>query len=219
MIGGTSTNVTLETDGPKLNLYLNSEEFKSGDEVNESPLLIAKISDINGINRVGSGIGHDLLLTIDQDPNQSIVVNDYFDAMANTYTDGIVKYKLSELENGKHTLTFKAWDLLNNSSSQTIDFQVTKGLTPNIFSIYNYPNPVKTGTSIIVSHDRPETILNTTVEIFDLSGRKIWSFTQANADDISWNLVGNDGIKVKSGIYLYRVSINTIDSDFLKKIF
>lgn len=133
VIGGTNTNVTLETDGPKLNLYLNSDEFKTGDQVNESPLFIAKISDMNGINRVGSGIGHDLLLTIDQDPNQSIVVNDYFNATANTYTDGIVKYKLSELENGKHTLTFKAWDLLNNSSSQTIDFEVVKGLAPNIF--------------------------------------------------------------------------------------
>jgi len=217
VIGGTNTNVTLETDGPKLNLYLNSDEFKTGDQVNESPLFIAKISDMNGINRVGSGIGHDLLLTIDQDPNQSIVVNDYFNATANTYTDGIVKYKLSELENGKHTLTFKAWDLLNNSSSQTIDFEVVKGLAPNIFSVYNYPNPVKTGTSIIVNHDRPETILNTTVEIFDLSGRKIWSFSQSNADNVSWNLIGNDGIKVKSGIYLYRVSINTIDSDVYSK--
>lgn len=217
VIGGTNTHVNLETDGPTLNMCLNSEEFKSGDQVNESPLFIAKISDINGINRVGSGIGHDLLLTIDEDPTQSIVVNDYFNATANSYTDGVVKYQLSGLENGKHTLTFKAWDLLNNSSSQTIDFEVVKGLAPNIFSVYNYPNPVKTGTSIIVNHDRPETILNTTIEIFDLSGRKIWSFSQSNADNVNWDLIGNDGIKVKSGIYLYKVSINTIDSDVCSK--
>lgn len=217
VIGGTNTHVNLETDGPTLSMCLNSEEFKSGDQVNESPLFIAKISDINGINRVGSGIGHDLLLTIDEDPNQSIVVNDYFNATANSYTDGVVKYQLSGLENGKHTLTFKAWDLLNNSSSQTIDFEVVKGLAPNIFSVYNYPNPVKTGTSIIVNHDRPETILNTTIEIFDLSGRKIWSFSQSNADNVNWDLIGNDGIKVKSGIYLYKVSINTIDSDVCSK--
>jgi len=69
----------------------------------------------------------------------------------------------------------------------------------------------------VVEHDRPETILNTTIDIFDLSGRRIWSFNQSNADEVSWNLIGNDGIKVKSGIYLYRVSINTNNSDIESK--
>ena len=63
----------------------------------------------------------------------------------------------------------------------------------------------------------PETILSTTIDIFDLSGRKIWSFSQSNADNISWNLVSSDGNKVKNGIYLYRVSIKTSDSDITSK--
>ncbi|MCE5331238.1 MAG: type IX secretion system sortase PorU [Bacteroidales bacterium] len=217
VVGGTNPDIVNETDGPEMNLYLNSENFVSGDQVNESPLFIANINDINGINRVGSGIGHDLLLTIDNDPSQSIVLNDYFQSAANSYTNGVVKYKLSDLENGKHTLTFKAWDLLNNSSTQALDFEVVKGLSPNIFKVYNYPNPVKTGTTIVVEHDRPETILNTTVDIFDLSGRRIWWFNQSNADEVSWDMIGNDGIKVKQGIYLYRVSINTNNSDIESK--
>ena len=216
-IGGTDTNVVYENEGPEMEIYLNSKEFVSGDQVNESPLFVAKIKDQNGINRVGSGIGHDLLLTIDQDPTQSSIVNDYFSADANSYTEGIVKYKLSDLANGKHTLTFRAWDLLNNSSTKTIEFEVVEGLIPNIFSIYNYPNPAKVNTQIIVNHDRPETILYTTVDIIDLSGRNIWSFSQTNADDVSWDLIGNDGIKVKPGIYLYRVSIKTKDSDISSK--
>lgn len=216
-IGGTDTNVVYENEGPEMEIYLNSKEFVSGDQVNESPLFVAKIKDQNGINRVGSGIGHDLLLTIDQDPTQSSIVNDYFSADANSYTEGIVKYKLSDLANGKHTLTFRAWDLLNNSSTKTIEFEVVEGLISNIFSIYNYPNPAKVNTQIIVNHDRPETILYTTVDIIDLSGRNIWSFSQTNADDVSWDLIGNDGIKVKPGIYLYRVSIKTKDSDISSK--
>jgi len=106
---------------------------------------------------------------------------------------------------------------LNNSAEKSIDFEVVAGLTPQIFSISNYPNPVRSKTNIVVKHDRPETILNTSVEIFDLSGRKIWSFSQSNADTISWNLISNDGQKVKSGIYLYRVSIRTSDSDITSK--
>ena len=68
-----------------------------------------------------------------------------------------------------------------------------------------------------MKHDRPETILNTTVDIFDLAGRKIWSFSQSSADDITWNLISNDGQRVKTGIYLYRVSIKTSDSDITSK--
>ncbi len=217
IVGGTNPDFVNETDGPDVQLYLNSNNFISGDKVNETPLFIANVSDISGINTVGSGIGHDITLTVDQDPTLSYVINDYFQAATNSYTDGSVKYKLPEMENGKHTLTFRVWDLLNNSTTKTIDFEVVKGLTPVIFSVYNYPNPVKTETYIKVDHDRPETILRTTVEIFDLAGRKIWSFSQASADNIKWDLTGSNGEKVKTGIYLYRVNIKTSDSDVSSK--
>jgi hypothetical protein len=217
IIGGTNKNYIDETDGPTVSLFMNSENFVSGDKVNETPLFIANVSDIDGINTVGSGIGHDIMLTVDQDPAQSYVLNDYFQAKANSYTDGVVNFKLPLLKNGKHTINFRVWDLLNNSTNSSTNFEVIKGLTPVIFTVYNYPNPVKVQTSIVVKHDRPETILNTSVDIFDLSGRKIWSFSQSSADNISWNLITNDGKRVKTGIYLYRVSIKTKDSDVTSK--
>ena len=217
IVGGTDKNYVSETDGPAVQLYLNSENFVSGDKVNETPLFKAKMVDINGINTVGSGIGHDISLTVDADPLQSFVLNDYFQTSANSYTEGTLNFKLPEMKDGKHTLTFRVWDLLNNSSTHTIEFEVQKGLTPVIFSISNYPNPVKAQTSIMVKHDRPETILNTNVEIFDLSGRKIWSFSQSSADNITWDLTASDGKKVKSGVYLYRVNIQTTDSDIYSK--
>ena len=217
IVGGTNADIVSETIGPEMTLFMNSEHFRSGDKVNETPLFMARLSDVNGINRVGSGIGHDLLLTIDNDPGQSYIVNDYYQTAENTYTNGVVKYKLPELTSGKHSLTFRAWDLLNNSSVQTIDFEVVRGLTPSIFKIFNYPNPVNVSTRIVVDHDRPETILNTKVEIFDWAGRQIWSFTQSNADEINWDLFGTDGRKVESGIYLYRVSVSTNNSDTYSK--
>jgi hypothetical protein len=217
VVGGTYSDNLVDTIGPDVKLYLNSTNFVTGDKVNETPLLIANVNDEHGINTVGSGIGHDIMLTIDNDPAQSYILNDYFQADANSYTTGTLNFKLPEMVNGKHTLTFRVWDLLNNSTVSSIDFEVVKGLTPQIFSIYNYPNPVKTSTKIIVNHDRPETILSTTVEIFDLAGRKIWSFSQSSADNISWNLIANDGSKVQPGIYLYRVSIKTSDSNITSK--
>lgn len=219
LVGGTDINNIVDTTGPDVQLYLNSTNFVSGDKVNETPLFIANISDIHGINTVGSGIGHDLMLTIDEDPSQSFVINDNFQAESNSFSTGSVRYKLPEMKNGKHTLNFKAWDLLNNSTSNSIEFEVVKGLTPEIFKVYNYPNPVKTTntTTIIVENDRPETILNTYVEVFDIAGRKIWSKSQSNADNITWNLVTDNGSKAKTGIYFYRVNIKTTNSDVCSK--
>ena len=217
IVGGTNPSVEYETDGPEINLYLNSLQFNDGDKVNETPQLIAYINDKNGINKVGSGIGHDILLTLNNDPSQSKVLNDYFESNANSYTDGVLKYKLSSLSDGEYTLTLKAWDLLNNSSEKTIRFKVVNGLTPSIFTVSNYPNPAKDGTTILVSHDRPETVLKTKVEIFNLAGAKLWEFNQNNADQISWDLRAADGRKVRGGLYIYKVSIQTTNSDTYSK--
>jgi len=217
IIGGTDSNALNDTVGPAVKLYLNSENFISGGKVNETPVLLAKVSDAHGINTVGSGIGHDILLTIDQNPEESYILNEYYQANADSYTTGSVNYKLPNLDNGKHTLTFRIWDLLNNSTTQTLNFEVIKGLTPIIFTLNSYPNPVKTQANIVIEHDRPETILQTLVEIFDLAGRKIWSFTQSSANNITWDLMTNNNQKIKTGVYLYRVSIKTSNSDMTSK--
>jgi len=217
LIGGSSTNLPNDNTGPEIDIYLNSPEFVSGGKVNETPLFVANISDENGINTVGSGIGHDLLLTVDNDPNKTYILNDYYTAAENSYQQGTVSYKLSTLPEGKHTLTFRAFDLLNNSTSDTIEFEVVKGLAPVIFSVYNYPNPVREQTKFVIQHDRPETLLTTTVEIFDLSGRKIWMFSQTSADEVTWNLTTSNGEKVQKGIYLYRVSIRTENSSLTSR--
>jgi len=220
IIGGSGSTTTDDSNEPNMELYLNSKKFVSGGKVNESPLFMATISDPNGVNTVGSGIGHDLLLTVDEDDDnskQSYILNDFFESKLNCYTAGDLQYKLSNLAEGKHKLTFRAWNLLNISTKKAIDFEVVKGLTPEIINVYNYPNPAKTTTKIVVEHDRPETIITTTIEVFDLSGRKVWSFSEPSTDDINWDLVGANGNRVQSGIYLYRVNIKTANSDICSK--
>lgn len=213
IVGGSDSNIQYETEGPEIKTGLNNYNFVSGGKVNETPLFMAQISDISGVNRVGSGIGHDLLLTIDDDPNQVYILNDYYQTDFGSYTSGNLKFRMPELSVGKHSLKFRAWDLLNNSSTVALNFEVVKNLAPEIFDISNYPNPVKTYTNIAVNYDRPETILDTRVEIFDVSGRKVWSFTQTNADEIKWDVTSMEGVKVKTGIYLYRVTVTTGDKE------
>lgn len=218
LIGGSITDFEYETDGPQIEMYLNNPEFKTGAKVNETPLLVANVSDINGINQVGSGIGHDIMLVVDDEPGQTYILNDFYKSDLNDFTKGTIRFKLPVMKSGKHTASIRVWDLLNNSSAHTIEFEVVKGLEPEIFNIYNYPNPVKSYTKFVVEHDRPETVLNATVDIYDLSGRLVWTFKQSTLDEISWDMNDMYGQRLKTGIYLYRISVQSNSDRVFSKI-
>ena len=219
IVGGDANILIEDTEGPIIEkIYLNHENFVSKGKVNETPYFVATVSDENGINTVGSGIGHDMTLTVDNNPNQSYVLNSYYEAEMNSYKRGTVRYKFSELTEGKHALTFKVWDLLNNSTTVVLDFDVVKGLQPEIFSVINYPNPITTYTVFKILHDRPETVLNTRVDVFDLSGRVIWTSEHPTTGEIHYmDLSAGSGINVRTGLYLYRVSITTTEGKFVSK--
>jgi Peptidase family C25 len=217
IVGGSNPNFIDDTSGPAVNLFLN-DSLSIASKVNETPLFMASISDVDGINTVGGGIGHDILLTIDKDSYNSYNLNEYFQAEIGSYTKGLVKFKLPELADGTHTLSLRAWDLLNNSTTKSMTFEVQKGLAPVIFSVSNWPNPVVTNTRFVIVNDRPETLLSATVEIIDLSGRVLWnSGPRASIDNLSWDLTSNSGQKVKPGIYFYRVNLKTTNSQASSK--
>ena len=217
IVGGSTINYQNETEGPIVTMYMNSPNFTSGGKVNETPMFVARLSDTNGINTVGSGIGHDLRLVIDDDPVTSYTLNDYFEAETDSYQQGVVRMKLPLMAAGKHTLTFHCWDLLNNSTTSTLDFEVVPGLTPEIFQVYNYPNPVRNATTFMIEHDRPQVILETKVDIFDISGRIIFTINQSNSDNLTWDLKDSTGKKVQPGVYLYRISVKTTNSELTSK--
>jgi hypothetical protein len=165
---------------------------------------------------VGTGIGHDLLLVIDNDPKQTYVLNNYFSASNNSYQEGQVSYKMAEQTEGAHSLTFRAWDLYNNSTTASLNFYVVKGLDPNIYSVTTYPNPVsKTGVmKVNIQYDRPNEANETTVYLYDISGKLVYTHVQSGVEGITWNM---SQIAVNPGIYVYQVKIKTANADHVSK--
>lgn len=102
-------------------------------------------------------------------------------------------------------------------SDITNGIDVVNGSSTADLSVSNYPNPAKTHTRFVVSYDRPETVISATVEIYDISGRKIWSLSQPSLDNMKWDLSSNGSQKVKAGIYLYHVKIKTTGSEICSK--
>ncbi|HCS88024.1 MAG TPA: hypothetical protein DIW30_06410 [Bacteroidales bacterium] len=215
-VGGSSSLTIEDTKGPELHLYLNNASFKNGGKTHEFPHFYAHIEDENGINTVGSGIGHDLMMVIDEDPQQTYTLNEYFTAETGSYQAGMVSYKLSEMAEGHHNIRFRAWDLLNNSSSATLQFEVVKGYAPQIFSVMTYPNPVsRHGTvHMAIEHDKPDMTLETEVNVYDFSGRRIWSHKQSGTQDVEWQA---GDMNTECGVYFYNVIIRTTDGSYDRK--
>ena len=122
-IGGINTSAPADDLPPQIEAFMNDESFVSGGTTNESPFLLLKLSDENGIN-TASGIGHDITAILDGDEANPQVLNDYYETEPDDFTKGKVKYQYKDLESGLHTLTLKAWDVYNNSISTEIQFLV-----------------------------------------------------------------------------------------------
>ena len=116
IVGGFSNSTISDTSGPAIRLFLNDTLFRDGGMCDNNPMLLAIIEDNGGVNTTGSGIGHDLTAYIDNDPNNSFVLNNYFESDIDNYKKGSVLYPLTDLTGGPHSLTLKAWDNFNNSS-------------------------------------------------------------------------------------------------------
>jgi hypothetical protein len=168
-IGGLNENAPTDNQGPLIRLFMNDESFISGSITNDSPILIAKLEDTNGMN-TASGIGHDMIAILDGDESNPFVVNEYYQADVDDFTQGSLNYKLRDLEDGMHTLTFKAWDVYNNSSTEELQFIVAGNDALEITRVLNYPNPFVSYTEFWFNHNRPLEPLEVQVQVFTVTG-------------------------------------------------
>ncbi|MBD9087726.1 MAG: Por secretion system protein, partial [Prevotella copri] len=220
---GESEEQKNDSIGPSIYCYLNSPSFADGGKVNTTPFFVAKITDKDGINVAGSGIGHDLQLVIDGDMSKTYVLNSNFTYDFGTYTSGSTYYSIPELEPGSHELTFRAWDIQNNSSTVKLRFNVVKGLSPALFDVGVTANPAKTSTTFIISHDRTESDMDVVVEVFDSSGRQHWRHSESGVPasgsyTVNWDLTSDSGTPLGTGVYLYRVKVASDGSSYTSKV-
>lgn len=223
IVGGENPNIEWETDGPEIGMYLNTASFKDGGQVNENPLFVAHVSDLSGINTIGIGFGHDIILKLDNDPQQEYILNSYYESVYGKYDEGTVHYQLTDLPEGKHTLYFRVWDMQNNSSSAQLNFEVVKGLSPEVSNLFVYPNPVKEVANIVIENDRPNQPAEVYVYIYDFAGRMVWTnngyYTTdtSNRITVQWNIGNSDSRGLVDGLYLIKAIMTDTDGNKDKK--
>lgn len=222
-IGGLNDNAAEDNIGPVITLYMNDENFVSGGITNESPTLLVKLEDSNGIN-TASGIGHDIVAILDGDETNPFVLNDYYQTELDNYQKGTVSFPFRDLAPGLHTLTIKAWDVYNNSSIAEIQFIVyDKDEVLKINNVLNYPNPFVNYTEFWFNHNSSAP-LNVSIQIFTVSGKLVRTLNGQTSGgaitnsslsrDIIWDGRDDFGDRIGKGVYIYKLSVH---SDLLNK--
>lgn len=219
---GGSTSERRDTIGPSVYCYLNSELFTNGDKVNLTPYFVARISDDDGINATGNGIGHDIQLVIDGQTAQTYILNDYFSYDFGSHTSGSVGFSIPTLTAGRHKLQFRVWDTQNNSTTTELNFVVVESLEPVFFDVESTQNPATTHTSFRIIHDRTGSQMDVVLDVYDISGRHLWQHAESGVptDDsylINWDLTSGNGSRISTGVYLYRVRISSEGSSYVSK--
>jgi hypothetical protein len=217
-IGGLNENAPEDNTGPIITLYMNDENFVTGGITNESPTLLAKLEDANGIN-TASGIGHDIVAIIDGDETNPVILNDYYQTEVDDYTKGTLSFLFRDLEPGLHTLTLKAWDVYNNSSIAEIQFIVyNENQSLVINNVLNYPNPFVNYTEFWFNHNSSEP-LDVSIQIFTVSGKLVRTLngqttggikaTSSLSRDIVWDGRDDFGDKIGKGVYIYKLRVHS----------
>ena len=219
VIGGINENAPGDTEGPQIQLYMNDENFVDGGNTNESPFLVAVLTDASGINTSITAVDHDIVAILDGDQANQYILNDFYQTELDDYTAGKVKFPFRDLEPGLHTLELCAWDTYNNSSCATLSFIVVNDSDLILDNVLNYPNPFVNYTEFWFNHNKPNEPLEVQIQIFTVSGKLVKTINQTvNSDGnlsrtINWNGLDDFGDKIGKGVYVYKLKVKSLLSN------
>jgi hypothetical protein len=216
IVGGTNANAAADSLGPSITIYFDDPNFRSGDVVNEHPVLYVSLKDSNGINSSTHSIGHRLEAWIDGS-TKSVDLTGYYQGKSDSYKEGSAAFALEGLSEGNHSIAVRAWDVYNNSSTAEAFFVVASSASLSIQQLFNIPNPVTTTTAFTFFHNQTVPI-DVTINIYTVAGRLIQTIERAAVPErfvkIDWNRRDRDGDEVGNGLYFYKVIAKTIDGRF-----
>ncbi len=213
IVGGFNQNTVNDNNGPHIRLFMNDTSFVNGGMTNENPILLALVEDENGINTTGTGIGHDIVASLNGATVSTAILNDFYESELNRQASGIINYPFRNLNPGKHTVQLKVWDVFNNSSEASIEFEVIGSQSVVLNNLINFPNPFTENTNFVFDHNQTGQELDIQIRIYDLSGRQIKMLEERmvpaayKSTPVTWDGRTDTGQQIAKGLYLYRLRV------------
>ncbi len=225
--------------GPNIDLFLNDYHFKNGGLTHSDPVLLINLHDVSGINTSSSAIGHDIIVTLDNNPATTRTLNAFYQANINTYQSGTVRYQLPTLTPGPHSLQVRAWDNVNNSNTRTLGFTVattagtpvnggalppplgTSDMSPLVIDkVINFPNPFTNQTTFSFEHNFPGQNIAVNLSIFTQNGKLVKQINKTvNTNgtrnvQITWDGTDAAGSKIARNVYIYKIQISAAGTHY-----
>jgi hypothetical protein len=154
-----------------------------------------------------------MVMIIDGKADQPFVLNQYFESDLDDFKRGWIRFPMSGLTPGRHSLEVKVWDVYNNLGSTTLEFEVIDTTSPQLLQVGCYPNPSSGSITFTFNHNLAQMPLEATLEIMDISGKSVFqsikNFTPIGFVENAFQWEGTDqfGKKVADGLYVYRIQI------------
>lgn len=217
-------NLLNDNSGPAIIIYQNENQLLNNSIIYPPYNITISLDDNFPINISGLNY-HDIRIWIDNNQNESIILNDLFIPTSNT--TGYINYIIDEnlFYQDSHTINIEAWDILNNFSSISYDINIFNNNNENIiYNVYNFPNPFKESTYFTFSYINSNPI-NININIYNLNGEKINTISQYLETSnnhfykIHWDGLDKFSRNIPNGIYLYELEILQGNTSLHKKIY
>ena len=220
-LGGVDPAVIPDDQGPSIAFYWNSPDFVDGQSVEREGVLYADLYDAQGIYHYDYSLGRDIVMSSNHPNYNRLVLNDRYEPVLNDYRRGRVTIPVKDLEAGTYEFNLKVWDTQDNPSEASLWFVVDDDMF--LSQVRNYPNPFSDETRITLNHIGEDGTFDVSIEIFDIMGRPVQhiykkvSSTNGVIEPILWNGCGYSGSPLRSGIYLYRLTL-TDETGFFRTV-
>lgn len=212
-LNGTDAGAIQDVTAPKIVAYLNSPDTPEMAIVDDSPTLIAHISDESGINVLNNSVGHQIELILDDNTADRISLNEYFTYDFGSYQQGTLSYPLKGLSVGTHRLSLRVWDVNDNVATTQLRFVVAEK-AQKATSILATENPARQQTTFVFRWEAEEVAEGQVqIEVLNTSGQLLWTHSAKvpggqNSYTLSWPLNSATGQRLAEGIYLYRATVH-----------
>ena len=220
-LGGIDPAMIADDEGPKIDFYWNTPDFVNGQSVERQGVLYADLYDAQGIYHYDFSLGRDIVLNSNLMAYNHLVLNDRYEPTLNDFRRGRLSIPVSDLEPGTYEFQLKVWDMQNNPSEALLWFVVDDDLF--LSQVRNFPNPFDGETHISLTHVGEDGNFDVNIEIYDIMGRPVQHLskrvtsTNGVIEPIRWDGCGYSGSPLRSGVYLYRLTL-TDDTGFFRTV-
>lgn len=161
----------------------------------------------------GSGVDlQNTMITLTGPTTSTIALTPAYDAATNTVTLTFAQ----QTTNGTYTIRVRPKDKVGNTASDaiyTFTLSVTSGGAAAAFdeTMFVYPNPAR-GVPLVTFRFDITVQSQMKLEVFNILGEQVYdeSWTATPGIWKTWDLKNKDGSKLGSGVYLYRITADSV---------